>query len=154
MKILAIVVLLCSSVNLLANVGESCEIEVDVIDQMNNMGGDESSLLNQYESAYFNVIFKDSLKNFDFTGKNVAFIHRGAKSNKKEFFEMEKERRQEGLSRNHCVLYIFDEKQKQESGGYDACITFWCKIAMPKQEIIKKLQGKNTSKHGFFFWKK
>lgn len=114
------------------------EIPTDTINQLDKMGVDDSPLLNKYESAYFNVIFKDSLTNFDFTGKKIGFVRRGSKSDKKEFFDSEK---------GHdtpCTLHIFDETQKEESGGYDAAISYWCIFHIPKQVLVQRLKGKDS----------
>jgi hypothetical protein len=72
------------------------------------MGVDNSPLLNSSESAYFNVIFKDNLKGFDFTEKKVGFIYNGAKSNKQEYFKLEKDRFNRNYTPNNGSLYIFN----------------------------------------------
>lgn len=108
-----------------------------------NLGVDNSPLLNEYESDYFNEVFKDSLNGFNFSGKKIGFIYSGAKSDKKEYFDLEKKRLKNGDSPNSGTLYIFDEAQKEESGGYDAVIVYWCKFYYSKEQVIKKLNSKS-----------
>lgn len=40
-------------------------------------------------------------------------------------------------------LYIFDANQKEESGGYDAAITYWNKSLLPTEEVVKRLSKKH-----------
>lgn len=140
MKYLAIIVMLFSGMNLFGQVRNFNDIPKDILNQLDKMGVDGSSLLNSYESAYFNVVFKDSLKGFDFTGKKVGFIYSGARSNKKEYFDLEKDRFNRNNTPNRGTLYIFDETQKKESGGYDAAIVYWSKRLIPIQDVVKRLK--------------
>lgn len=130
------------SANLFAQVVSFNEISIEYISQYDKMGVDDSPLLNEYESDYFNYVYKESLNKFDFSGKKIGFIYSGAKSNKKEYFDLEKKRFKHGETPNLGVLYIFDEVQKEESGGYDAVIVYWCKIKLSEQEVVKRLRGK------------
>ena len=38
------------------------------------------------------IINEENLNGFDFTGKKVGFIYSGARSNKKEYFDLEKDK--------------------------------------------------------------
>ena len=78
-------VMVSLSANLFACILNFNEIPNENISQLDKMGLEDSPLLNEFESDYFNVVYKDSLNEFDFSGKKIGFIHRGAKSNKKEF---------------------------------------------------------------------
>lgn len=140
MKYLAITMMLFSSINLFGQVRNFNDIPKDILNQLDKMGVDGSSMLNSYESAYFNVVFKENLNGFDFTGKKVGFIHSGAKSNKKEYFDLEKDRFNRNNTPNRGTLYIFDATQKEESGGYDAAIVYWSKRLIPIQDIVKRLK--------------
>jgi len=140
MKYLAIIVMLCSGMNLFGQVRNFNDIPKDILEQLDKMGVDGSSLLNSYESAYFNVVFKESINGFDFTGKKVGFIYNGARSNKKEYFDLEKDRFNRNNTPNRGTLYIFNETQKKESGGYDAAIVYWSKRLIPIQEVVKRLK--------------
>lgn len=143
MKKLAILMMLFFSINLFGQVRIFDDIPKDILNQLDKMGVDELSLLNSDESAYFNVVFKENLMGFDFTGKKVGFIYSGARSNKKEYFDLEKSRFKLNLTPNRGTLYIFDTTQKEESGGYDAAIVYWSKILVSAKDVVKRLK-KNT----------
>ena len=66
--------MLVFSISVFGQVYSFKNIPTEILDNLDKMGVDKSTLLNSYESAYFNVIFKDSKKDFDFTGKKVGFI--------------------------------------------------------------------------------
>lgn len=138
-----IIFLILSAVNLFGQVRNFNEIPKETLEQLDKMGVDDSPLLNNYESTYFNAIFKDSLKGFDFTGKKVGFIHSGARSNKKEYFDLEKDRFNRKNTPNRGTLYIFDETQKEKSGGYDAAIVYRSKVLIPVDKVIKRLKENN-----------
>ncbi|GHT62543.1 hypothetical protein AGMMS50239_16150 [Bacteroidia bacterium] len=142
MKHILITIMLLSSVNLFGQIRNFKDIPKDILEQLDKMGVDNSPLLNSYESAYFNVIFKDSLKGFDFTGKKVGFIYSGAKSNKQEYFKLEKDRFNRNYTPNNGTLYIFNAEQKAESGGYDAAIVYWSKFLVPIEKVVKRLKEK------------
>src|ERR1035437_2235937 len=143
MKYLAIIMMLFSSINLFGQVRNFNDIPKDILNQLDKMGIDGSSLLNSYESAYFNLVFKENLNGFDFTGKKVGFIYSGARSNKKEYFDLEKDRFNRNNTPNRGTLYIFDATKKEESGGYDAAIVYWSKFLIPVEKVVKRLKEKH-----------
>ncbi len=53
--------MLLSNINIFGQVQDFNDIPKEILGQLNKMGIDDSSLLNCYEGAYLNVIFKDSL---------------------------------------------------------------------------------------------
>lgn len=61
MKCLIITIMLLSNINIFGQVQDFNDIPKEILGQLNKMGIDDSSLLNCYEGAYLNVIFKDSL---------------------------------------------------------------------------------------------
>ena len=131
------------SVNLKGQVYSFQNIPNDVLKHLNEMGVDNSSFLNSYESDYLNVIFQNSREAFDFSRKKIGFItgsNGGTQSNKNAYFEKEKERYAHGQSPNKGVLYVFNETQKKESGGYDAVIVYWCKILLRVEDLPQKLK--------------
>jgi hypothetical protein len=142
MKYLAITIMLFSSISLFAQVRNFNEVPKDILKPLDKMGDDNSQLLNKFEGAYLNIIFKDSLNGYDFTGKKVGFIYSGAKSNKKEYFDLERNRFNRNNTPNGGVLYIFNTDQKAKSGGYDAAIVYWGKILMPVEKVVKRLKEK------------
>lgn len=139
MKYLAIIMMLFSGINLLGQVQNFTDIPKDILEQLDKMGIDDSPMLSSHESAYFNEVFKENLNGFDFTGKKVGFIERGGIRNKKKYFDLEKDRFSRKETPNGGTLYIFDETQKKESGGYDAAIVYWSKILIPIQDVVSRL---------------
>jgi len=142
-NILSIFIMLSLAVNLFGQVRNFNDIPKEILEQLDKMGVDTLPLLNSCESAYFNVIFKDNLKGFDFAEKKVGFIYSSRKSNKKEYFDLEKDRRNRNSTPNRGNLYIFDTTQKAESGGYDAVIVYWSKRLMPVEDLVKRLKEKH-----------
>jgi hypothetical protein len=141
MKYLAIIVMLCSGMNLFGQVRNFNDIPKDILEQLDKMGVDSSPLLNNHESAFLNVIFKDSLKGFDFTNKKVGFIKISGEKGKIHYFNMQKKYFvDEKHPCDNGTLYIFDAAQKEESGGYDAAIVYWSKRLIPIQEVVKRLK--------------
>ena len=128
------------NINLFGQVRYFNDIPKDILEQLGKMGIDDSPLLNSQESVFFNAIFKDPLKGFDFTNKRIGFLSAGSKRNKKEFFKEERERYNNNSTTINGTLYIFDLSQKEESGGYDAAIVCWSKRLMPIQDIVKRLK--------------
>jgi len=144
MKYLAIIMMLFSGMNLFGQVRNFNDIPKDILEQLDKMGVDASPLLNSHESAFLNVIFKDSLKGFDFSNKEVGFIKISGENGKIHYFDMQKKN---FVDENHpCdngTLYIFDATQKGESGGYDAAIVYWSKFLMPVEKVVKRLKEKH-----------
>lgn len=116
------------------------ELPEDILLQMDEMGADSTSLLDNCESTYFNLIFKDQLNGFDFTNKKIGFINRGSKRSKKEFFAEERERFYANSTTINSTLYLFNATQKKESGGYDAAIVYWSKFLLPIDKVVEILK--------------
>ena len=152
MKYLVITAMLLIRMNLVGQgihyqVREFNEVPKEILNNLDKMGIDSSAILNKYESAFLNVIFKSKLDGFDFTNKKIGFLLGVSKRNKKEYFEETRVR----YSNNHSIissaLYIFNEKQKLESGGYDAAIVYWSKFVIPIDKIVQKLANKPKVKY-------
>jgi len=109
-----------------------------VMKYYDKMGIDNSAYLNDYEAGYFNEIFKD--RGSDFTGKKVFFFGPGGLvfSNKQKFFRNLKENNYVV----HSDLYIFDESEKEESGGYDIVIVYWSKRNYLSKDLVKRIKEK------------
>jgi hypothetical protein len=135
--------MLLSTVSLFGQVRNFNDIPKEILEQLDKMGVDNSPLLNSYESAYLNVIFKDSLNGFDFTNKKIGFIKAGGKRDKADYFEGEKDRFYRNTTTTNGNLHIFDATQKEESGGYDAVIVYWSKRLIPTNDLIKRLKGQH-----------
>lgn len=141
MKYLAIIMMLFSGINLFGQVRNFNDIPKDILNHLDKMGVDGSQLLNSYESAFLNVIFKDSLKGFDFTNKKVGFIKISGGKGKIHYFDMQKKYFvDEKHPCDNGTLYIFNATQKEESGGYDAGIVYWSKRLIPIQDVVKRLK--------------
>jgi hypothetical protein len=115
------------------------EIPNDLLDNLDKMGIDTSLILNEYEGKYLNFIFKIDPQDFNLVGTKVGFSR-----SKIDYFGDTRER----FYRNSTTvggssLYIFNATQKEESGGYDAAITYWNKFVIPSKEVIKRLSGKH-----------
>lgn len=128
------------SINLFGQVRSFGDIPKDVLCQLDKMGCTEELVLNNYEGTYLNLVFKENTNEFNFINKKVGFIYGGAKSNKKEYFDLEKDRLSRNDTPNRGTLYIFDEVQKEKTGGYDAAIVYWSKRLISEQDVINKLK--------------
>lgn len=125
------------SMNLFGQIRANNDVPEEILDHLDKMG-DSSPMLNSYESAFLNAVFKDSLNGFDFTDKVVGFLQGG---DKKRYFDMQRKHLADKNSPlDNGTLYIFDETQKKESGGYDAAILFWSKSFLPKDKLVKRLK--------------
>lgn len=144
-NLISIFIMLSLSINLFGQVQSSGD-NTKVLNQLKNIGVDNSPLLNDYESAYINMILKKSRKGFDFKDKKVGFITGSSGktiSNKENYFNMQKKSLEnKNVACDNGVLYIFDENQKKESGGYDAAIVYWSKVLIPTKDVVKRLKNK------------
>jgi len=142
MRHISIVVILFSCMNLMGQIRNFSDIPEDILRQLDSMGIDSTPLLDSVESAYFNVIFKDSLNGFDFTNKKIGFLLAGSESkrSKKDYFDEEIERFHNNSTTINSTLYIFNSTQKEKSGGYDAAIVYWSKFLVPVDKVVKKLK--------------
>jgi hypothetical protein len=137
--------MLSLSINLVGQVRNFNDIPKDLLEQLDKMGVDNLPLLNCCESAYLNVIFEKSRKNFDFTDKKIGFItgsNGKTVCSKKEYFDLERNRFNHNSTPNNGTLYVFNAAQKAESGGYDAVIIYWCKVLVPIETAVKSLKNK------------
>ena len=92
-------------------VSNFADIPKPLLENIGKLGVNDSLLLNLQESLYFNCIFEKSRNNFDFTGKRIGFISGSSgkiKSNKRKYFEKEKDRYIHNYTPNGGILYIFN----------------------------------------------
>ncbi len=123
-------------------------IPKNILIQFPEMGVENCSSLNKYESAYFNIIYKNTKNDFDFNDKKIGFItgsNAGTISDKSAYFENEKKRYKEKSSVISSNLYIFNLEEIELSGGFDAVIVYWSKVEISKKELIKKLNEHVTN---------
>ncbi len=114
------------------------EIPKDLLENMDKMGVDNSSILNEYEGRYFNFIFNIDSQDFNLIGKKVGFW-----GSKIDYFNDTCSTVRNFTTVGGSSLYIFDATQKEESGGYDAAITYWNKSLLPTEEVVKRLSKKH-----------
>lgn len=112
------------------------EIPINLLENLDKMGIDSSSIHNEYEGRYLNFIFKIDPKDFNLVGKKVGF-----KLSKIYYFKSTRERyySNSGVIGNSS-LYIFDTIQKAESGGYDAAVTCWDIFVIPIEKVVKRVK--------------
>ena len=125
--------------NLFGQIRTDNNIPIDILKQLDKIG-DRLPMLNFYESAFLNTIFKDASNDFDFANKKIGFIKNSAKSSKVDYFTMQKKHLANKKNPlDNGALYVFNETQKKESGGYDAAIVYWNKFVMPIDKVVKCL---------------
>ena len=111
-----------------------------ILADMDKTGLDNSPFLNRYESTFLNELLPDSLKCFDFTNKKVGFITACVGCSKKGYFEMHRKHfADDKYALYSGMLYILDDRQKKEFGGFDAVILIWYKFILSEKEILKLL---------------
>ncbi|MCQ2958925.1 MAG: hypothetical protein MJ198_01890 [Bacteroidales bacterium] len=129
-----------SSYYIVSHIKKINAISGEILNHLDAMGTNDSLILNQYENDLLNIVFKDSLCGFDFTNKKIGFLNNGIKG-KAEYFNMyKKSLADENFPFDVGTLYIFNEKQKKESGGYDAAIVYWCKFILPPDKVVERLK--------------
>ena len=105
-----------------------------------NIGQGGVGFLEDNEAILLNSVFKETRGHFDFCGKRVMFLSNG-KNNKSGYFEMQKDYMADAsCPYDKGILYVFNEEQKTRSGGYDAAILYWSKIALPINDVVKKVK--------------
>ena len=114
------------------------EIPNDLLKNLDKMGIDTSSILNEYEGKYFNFIFKIDPQDFNLVGKKMGFISRGG--SKMDYFNDTRSPDRNSTTVGGSGLYIFNAAQKEESGGYDAAIVYWSKFVIPIEDVVKRLK--------------
>ncbi|MBO7477313.1 MAG: hypothetical protein J6U04_05210 [Salinivirgaceae bacterium] len=120
------------------------EIPVELLNHLDQMGVDTLATLNDYEARYLSFIFSIDTNDFNLAGAKMGFI--GVIGNKIKFFSDEKDwfYRGEKGGVGGCCLYIFNANQKKESGGYEAAIICWSKIAIPIEDVVKRLKQRSV----------
>lgn len=108
------------------------DVPKQLIDNLEKMGMDNSIILNEQEGKYLNYIFRTDVHGINLVGKQVAFL-----GSKVDYFNST---RKDSTIVGGSSLYIFNAVQKNESGGYDAAVTYWKKFVIPAQEIVKTLK--------------
>ena len=87
-----------------------------LISKLDSMGIDKGQTLNRSEVDYFNAKYEGKCGMFDFNGKKIVFFRGssgGVRTDKENYFVVERRRYQQDLYSNFCDLILFDEKQKK-----------------------------------------
>ena len=114
------------------------EIPKYLVENLDKMGLDNSSTLNEYEGRYLNCIFNIDAQEFNLVGKKVGFL-----GSKIYYFTSSRSPDHNSTTVGGSSLYILDSTQKVESGGYDAAITYWNKILLPIEYVVERLKNKH-----------
>lgn len=116
---------------------------------LDSLGIDNASSLNEFESDYFNELFKDSKGNFSFNHANVIFVTNPSGNkliSKNEYFnQLVKPWLIKG-GKPPTSYKILSKDEKIKSGGYDVIVLSWVKIFTDKRQkkILKKAKKKKT----------
>ena len=105
-------------------------------------GIDDIPQLNSCESELLNEYLKNEKGSFDFTNKKILFITGSSGStigSKKSYFEDLKSWNERN-ERIATTVILLTEKEKVESGGYDAVVTYWVKVFGGTRRVIKKIK--------------
>lgn len=117
------------------------ELPKDLLDSIGNMGIDNSLILNEYEGRFLNYIFDIDTLNINLIGKKVGFYNPNLKGGKGKYFQETRERLNQCYSViGGSVLYIFNDIQKEESGGYEAAVVYWSKFLIPIDKVAEILK--------------
>ncbi len=102
--------------------------ELNYPDNLYFVGNDTSSVLTPQDASFLNQIFKHSKGAFDFSGKNIAIVRTQTNSvvTKSEFINKVKKHLEGDFLYPYDFLYILNDKEKNESGGFDAVIIYDC----------------------------
>ncbi len=114
------------------------KIPKELLSRLVKMETDSLPFLNAFEGEYLDSVFRDRRKDFDFTGKKIDFIKDGSKA---DYFNGHKKYFFEKANSSVGSLYILNETQKEELGGYDALILYkdWCKFFKPIKAVVREL---------------
>ncbi len=120
-------------------------IQYVLAQSIDSCGMDNIGYLNQHEALFLNNYFRDYKIDYDFKGKRVLFIT-GSNGNtlscKIDYFNDIKKWKLEYNDKISTSLVVLSEKEKEESGGYDAILLYWVKIFTDKSKsrIIKSIK--------------
>ena len=120
---------------------------------LDSLGIDNASSLNQFEAEYFNEVFKDSKGNFSFNNANVIFVTNPSGNKiigKNEYFERLVKPWLIKGDQPQTFYSILSKDEKIRSGGYDVIVLSWVKIFTKKKKkrILKKVKKKRSLRQG------
>jgi len=106
-------------------------------------GIDNDPKLSYDEAMFLNEYLKNQRDTFDLIEKQIIFVtgsNAGKLGNKKEYFSAIKEWENKENLRISTTLIILTEKERIESGGYDAIITYWVKVFPDIKKTIEMIK--------------
>lgn len=129
-------------------------ISKNTLDHMDKTGLDNSPFLNRYESALLSEMLPESLKWFNFSGKKVGFVDVSHNMGfivinygKKGYFEkLKRLYSDERIYFDNGMLYILNDRQKKESGGFDVAIVCGNNFVLSEENIVKQLKKYKVEK--------
>jgi hypothetical protein len=106
---------------------------------------DNNSSLSKYESDFLNDYLKELRDTFDFSQKRIVFITGSSGTiigNKKDYFNDIIMWDKDYKSKIATSLVVFNANEREQSGGYDAILTYWVKLLTDKrkQKIINQIK--------------
>lgn len=105
-----------------------------------------SNLLNREEAAYLNNALQNNRGDFNFEDKQVAFITGSSGAiivTKETYFEEYAKSSDDRRVASNMFMVLLTKDEKTTSGGYDALVFTWVKVAFSnkqKQKIIERLK--------------
>jgi len=114
---------------------------------LDSLGVDNASSLNEFEAGYFNELFKDSKGNFSFNNANIIFVTNPSGNrlvSKNEYFNKLVKPWLINGDKPQTSFRILSKEEKIKSGGYDVIVLSWVKIFTKKRQkkILKKAKKK------------
>lgn len=108
---------------------------------LENLGKDNSCLLNEDESKFLNILFSQKRESFDFTGKKCFFLggSGGGLIKEKNFIFRIANLDYSSWWEKGCQLIILNEEESSDN-GYDAVIVIWSKRIISKKYALKKIR--------------
>lgn len=134
--------------------GQFCRLPLEKVDTafstyLEQCGKDNDPLLSQSESRYLNVLFFARRHKYNFNNKTLAFVtgsRRKTISGKQAYFTA-KQQNFQNIGLNNTRFFIFNENEKQQSGGYDAVIFYSSKLLVTKKGLLKLLHKQVPAIH-------
>ena len=105
-----------------------------------NLGKDNSCLLNEDESKFLNILFRQKRDSFDFTGKKCFFLGGsggGLIEEKNYIFRIAN---LDNSSWAKCCQLIILNEEESLDNGYDAVIVIWSKRIISKKYALKRIR--------------
>lgn len=105
-------------------------------------GKDDHPVLTSSEATFLNNYLSEKPHGFDFTGKKIFFLtgNIGTTTGTKSAYFSNIRQWQKNDQKIASELIIFTPEQKQESGGYDGVLTYWCKTVPSTGRVLERVK--------------